>query len=84
MAADPALWAVVEATMNALLMPTLAVIGDIFGRYDPMPFGLTEAEFTAFAMGQFQKRIGRIERARTASLDEIEKLTRAVIEADDA
>lgn len=82
--ADPALWAVVEETMNALLMPTLAVIGDIFGRYDPMPFGLTEDEFVAYALGQFQKRIGRIESARTASLDEIETVTRIVIDADDA
>lgn len=83
-AADPDLWAVVEETMNALLMPTLAVIGDIFGRYDPMPFGLTEDEFVAYALGQFQKRIGRIERARTTSLDDLEQLTRTIIDADDA
>jgi ribonucleoside-diphosphate reductase beta chain len=82
-AADPALWEVVEETMNALLMPTLAVIGDIFGRYDPMPFGLVEDEFVDFALGQFQKRIGRIESARTASLADIEQTTRTIIAADD-
>lgn len=82
-AEDPALWTVLEETMNALLMPALAVIGDVFGAYDPMPFGLVEADFVDFALSQYQKRIDRLERARGMTMTEITTLTNAVIERDD-
>lgn len=55
-------WDVIEARMTALLGPALGVIGEIFERYDPMPFGLTPDLFVDFALGQFQKRMDRIER----------------------
>ncbi|MGL4650731.1 MAG: R2-like ligand-binding oxidase [Caldilineaceae bacterium] len=63
-AADPALWDVAEATMNDLLPHALGVVGDTFGCYEQMPFGLVEDEFIDFALGQFNKRLARIERAR--------------------
>ncbi|MCB8942609.1 MAG: R2-like ligand-binding oxidase [Ardenticatenaceae bacterium] len=75
-AVDAGLWQVVEETMNELLMPAIAVIGDVFGRYEVAPFGLVEADFVDFAMGQFEKRIERLERARGASLAEIERVAR--------
>lgn len=84
LAQDAGLWAVVEETMNELLPLALGVIGDTFACYDPMPFGLTLDMFTDFALGQFQKRMERIERARGASLDDIMAVTQAIIEQDSA
>jgi ribonucleoside-diphosphate reductase beta chain len=82
-AADDSLWDVIETTMNELLTPALGIIGDAFALYDPIPFGLVEADFVDYALSQFQKRIERIERARGASLDEIYRVTQGVIERDD-
>ena len=82
-AEDDALWEVLEATMNELLMPALAVIGDVFDQYDPAPFGLVEADFIDYALSQYQKRIDRLERARGMTLDEITRLTNTVIDRDD-
>jgi ribonucleoside-diphosphate reductase beta chain len=82
-AEDPALWDVLEETMNELLMPALAVIGDVFGEYDPAPFGLVEADFIDYALSQYQKRIDRLERARGMTLEEITRLTNTVIDRDD-
>jgi ribonucleoside-diphosphate reductase beta chain len=73
-----------EATMNALLPHALGVVGETFAAYEEMPFGLDESLFTEFAINQFQKRLARIEQARTSNLDEIMRTTTAVIEAEDA
>ncbi len=82
-AVDPALWQVAEDTMNELLPLAMDVIGDAFEPYDPVPFGLTPADFSDFAISQFQKRLERLERARGASLEEIDRVTMTVIERDD-
>ncbi len=84
MAEDPSLWHVVEETMNDLLMPALAVVGDVFEQYDPMPFGLRLEDFIDYATNQFNKRIERIEKARGATLDEVYRVTQQAIEAGDA
>ncbi|MCB8991661.1 MAG: R2-like ligand-binding oxidase [Ardenticatenaceae bacterium] len=84
MAADPNLWEVVEETMNELLMPALAVVGDVFEQYDPMPFGLVLEDFMEYATNQFNKRIERIEKARGATLEEVFRVTQQAIEAGDA
>lgn len=83
-AADDSLWQVAEDTMNELLGPALGVVADTFGRYEVMPFGLEEGEFANFALGQFQKRIERLERARGASLEEVNQATERAIDQDDA
>lgn len=83
-AAHPELWDVLEETMNELLMPALGVVGDAFTLYDPMPFGLVESVFTDYALAQFQKRIGRLERARTATLDEVIRIAQQAADEDDA
>lgn len=83
-AVDPDLWQVAEEAMNELLPMALGVVGDLFEQYDPVPFGLEPADFTDFAVGQFQKRLERLEKARGASLAEIDQMTMAVIEQDDA
>jgi hypothetical protein len=64
-------------------MPALGVIGDAFAQYDPMPFGLVEADFVEYASSQFEKRLTRLERARSLSLEEIMRVTHQVIDADD-
>lgn len=81
--ADDALWDVAETQMNLLLPAALGVVGDTFARYDPMPFGLVESDFTDFALSQFQKRIERIERARGASLADIYRVTQRAIDNED-
>ncbi len=82
-AVEPSLWAVAEETMNELLPHALGVVGETFAAYDVMPFGLDEELFTAFALSQFQKRLARLEQARTNSLDEVMRITAVVIEASD-
>ncbi len=82
-AVDPTLWQVAEDAMNELLPLAMDVIGDVFEPYDPVPFGLSPADFSDFAISQFQKRLERLERARGASLEEIDRVTVAVIERDD-
>ncbi|MCE7989681.1 MAG: hypothetical protein DYG89_51705 [Caldilinea sp. CFX5] len=69
LAAEPALWAVAETTMNELL--PLGVIGEIFGAYETMPFGLAQEEFVNYAIDQFQKRLAWLERARTTAFTEL-------------
>ena len=83
-AAEPALWDTVTGAMDALLPDALGVIGDAFAAYEVMPFGLQEDMFIDYALNQFQKRLARLESARDASLEEVMRLTHAVIEADDA
>ncbi len=82
-AVDPSLWSVAEETMNELLPHALGVVGETFAAYDIMPFGLEEELFTAFALSQFQKRLARLEQARTKTLDEVMQITAVVIEAGD-
>ncbi len=82
-AADDTLWEPLENTMNALLVPAVGVIGDAFACYDPVPFGLVEDVFMEYAMDQFSKRFARLEKARGSTLEEIEHVTRDVIEKDD-
>lgn len=79
-----ALWGVIEQRMNDLLVDAIGVIDDAFACYAQVPFGLVPDDFMQFAIGQFQKRIERIERARGMSLDEIYRTTQATLDADTA
>lgn len=76
-------WEALESHMNGLLYPAIAVISEAFAQYEVVPFGLVEDDFVNYAMDQFQKRFGRLEKARTASLDELYTLTERIIERDD-
>ena len=83
-AEQPHLWNVVEETMNELLPTALDVVGDTFLAYgDHIPFDLEPADFTTFALSQFQKRIDRIEKAKTATLTEVQALTQHIIDDND-
>jgi len=80
----PELWDELQNQMNSLLPATIAIIGEAFAAYAVVPFGLVEEDFINYAMDQFSKRSERLEKARSASLDEINRVTGAVIEAGDA
>lgn len=82
-AADESLWDVAQGTMNQLLPLGLGIINEVFTLYDPMPFGLKETDFSNFAVSQFTKRLTRIEKARGADLDEINRVTHHIIETND-
>jgi ribonucleoside-diphosphate reductase beta chain len=62
--------------MNNLLPFAIGVIGDAFACYEVVPFGLVEADFVDYAMLQFKKRFERLEKAKGASLDEINRVAR--------
>jgi ribonucleoside-diphosphate reductase beta chain len=60
-AADPALWEIVEERMAALLPLALGIVDEGFSRFgDRSPFGLRKDDVAAFASSQFQSRLDRI------------------------
>ncbi|MBK9603595.1 MAG: R2-like ligand-binding oxidase [Anaerolineales bacterium] len=75
-AAHPQEWDNLQTQMNTLLPSAIGVIGDAFARYQIVPFGLVEEDFINYAMSQFGKRFERLEKARGASLDEINRVAR--------
>ena len=83
-AEHPDLWETLETQMNSLLPFAIGVIGDAFTAYEVVPFGLVEDDFVNFAMMQFSKRFARLEKAKGQSLDEVNRETKQVIEAEDA
>lgn len=78
------LWELIEQRMNDLLLYAIGVIDDAFACYEQVPFGLVADDFMSYALGQFQRRIERIERARGRTLDEIERGAQAALDDDTA
>lgn len=78
------LWEMLETEMNRLLPFAIGVIGDAFAAYDVVPFGLVEDDFITYAMTQFSKRFTRLEKAKGQSPDELNWVTKQVIDAEDA
>ena len=74
-------WDNLQIQMNMLLPSAIGVIGDAFARYEIVPFGLKEEDFINYAMSQFSKRFERLEKAKGASLDEINRIARENEEA---
>ncbi len=83
-AENPGLWEIAEATMNRLLMPALGTVTESFAYYDPVPFGLQMDNFAAYATMQYQKRFERIAKAQSQSLEDVQRVTHAAIDSDDA
>ena len=75
-AQDKSLWSVVESRMNELLPLALGVVQET--DTDPemldKPFGLRPEDFMDYAMSQFQKRMARIEKARSQTLEELYRI----------
>ena len=80
-AEHPQEWDNLQTQMNTLLPSAIGVIGDAFARYQIVPFGLVEEDFVNYAMSQFSKRFERLEKARGASLDEINRVAREAEES---
>jgi ribonucleoside-diphosphate reductase beta chain len=80
-AEHPEEWDTLEAQMNSLLPFAIGVIGDAFACYEVVPFGLVEDDFVDYAMRQFTKRFERLEKAKGATLDEINHVGRETEEA---
>jgi ribonucleoside-diphosphate reductase beta chain len=64
-------WAAVEERLNALLPLAMGIVAEVFEPYPQPPFGLRLEEFADFAIGQFGKRVARLEKARTQTLAEV-------------
>jgi ribonucleoside-diphosphate reductase beta chain len=68
---DP-VWATIEDRMNALLPLVLDHIQATLSVYEaPLPFGVTLDQFLEIGSAQFEKRLQRIEQARSQSLEEV-------------
>ena len=78
-AADAAVWDVIEARMNELFPFALGVVNETFERYENgiTPFGLEQSTFVDYSTGQFGKRYERISRSRGRTLEEIDALAEA-------
>ncbi len=73
-AEHPEEWEIFDSQMNSLLPLAIGVISDAFACYEVVPFGLVEDDFVNYAIGQFTKRFERLEKARGASLEEINRV----------
>ena len=80
-AEHPEAWSILDTQMNSLFPSAIGVIGDAFAAYDVVPFGLIEDDFIDYAMSQFTKRFERLEKAKGATLDEINRVARETEEA---
>ena len=80
-AEHPGEWETLDSQMNSLLPSAIGVIGDAFAAYDVVPFGLVEDDFVTYAMSQFTKRFERLEKAKGASLDDVNRVAREMEEA---
>ncbi|MBR9989445.1 MAG: ribonucleotide-diphosphate reductase, partial [Gemmatimonadetes bacterium] len=80
-AEDRSLWDTAEARMNELFPVAMQIIDEIFAAYDVIPFDLRLEDFANIAVTNFSRRMQRIERARTQTLDQILEVTSAEIAA---
>ena len=80
-AEHPQEWDTLDSQMNNLLPAAIGVIGDAFAAYEVVPFGLVEDDFVDYAMSQFTKRFERLEKAKGATLDEINRVAKETEEA---
>jgi len=64
-------WQAFNDQMNKLLMPAMQVVTESYAKFEVVPFGINQEELTNYAMGQFQKRLARIQKARNQSIEEL-------------
>ena len=65
-------WEAFQDQMNQLLMPAMQVVIESYSEYEVVPFGIDVDDLNQYAMGQFQKRLARVEKARNQNLAEID------------
>lgn len=76
-AQQPSLWSTVEEQMNRLLVLALGVVNESFQTEDERPvedapFGFRVEDYLDYATTQFTRRLARIDRARTLTLEQVE------------
>jgi ribonucleoside-diphosphate reductase beta chain len=72
-AADDALWAVVEERMQELVGPAMGVVNGVFDEADDEPpFAIDRDEMAAYALDKVGRRLGAISSARGADLRTID------------
>ena len=80
-AADDAIWHVIDRRLNHLLPYALGVTHEIYAAYgDQHPFEVDQKEFIDYAIKQFSLRARRIEQARGKSLAEVYRLAADQVE----
>ncbi|QWF81679.1 R2-like ligand-binding oxidase [Amycolatopsis sp. CA-230715] len=71
-AADDTMWAVVQERMGELLPHALDMISWVNDQFDETPFGIEPEEFIQYAGDRAQRRLGAIESARGAAVEQID------------
>jgi ribonucleoside-diphosphate reductase beta chain len=73
-AADDALWPVVNDRLDELFVPAVGVIANTFDHFgdDDPPFGISVDEMTEYAADRLNRRLSTIESARGADLRSID------------
>lgn len=66
-------WEAIQARMDYLSEYAINFISESLFVYEKLPFGLTVEMFLEYAMGQFQKRLARIEKARNQTIEEVSR-----------
>jgi len=67
---DP-VWEAIRERMQALVQLAMGLINETFAAYEVVPFGLKLEDFLQFAMGQFEQRMTRVEKARRQTIEEV-------------
>ena len=84
-AADPSLEKVFNETMEELLPLGMGLISENFARYgDPAPFNQKADDFLDFAMGQYTKRMTRIQKSIGKSVEELYQVKDLFMETEEA
>ncbi len=81
---QPEVWEVVEQTFGELMPLAQGLSADAAERYgNNPPFALDIEASRAFLMGQYEKRLARLQKARNSTLADIHRTTHEIIDADD-
>ena len=80
---ESSIWRVIESRLSELLTPCIGIIGEAFAAYEKPPFELKYEDFANYAMEQFNKCLSRLEKARGATIEQVDEMTRAFIDEDE-
>lgn len=81
-AEHPDLYDIIPETMDECFAYLQTLIGETEARIGGMPFDFTYDEVIAFGLGQYQKRLARIEKARGKSIEELYGMGAELINED--
>jgi len=75
-AQQPDLWEIIEEQMNRLLVLALGVVNESFEDSadltpEEIPFGFKAEDYLSYATTQFTKRLARIERSRSQTVEQV-------------